>query len=74
LVSETLLVQTFVHGESQYSVPKVTIKKLKNKKYHIVGTVPKYIRTTLVERGNIDTAYTKIHDLPLFLAWYRHFK
>jgi hypothetical protein len=30
-IYNSLLVQTFVHGESHYSVPKVTIKKMKNK-------------------------------------------
>jgi len=34
---------------------------MKNKKYHTVGTVLKYSRKT-VERDNIDTHYTQIHE------------
>ena len=35
---------------------------------HTVGTVPKYNRT-VVERGNIDTLNTEIHDrLPSWLG------
>ena len=36
--------------------------KIKNKKYHAVGTFPKSNRKT-VERGKIDTPNTHIHDL-----------
>jgi hypothetical protein len=35
--------------------------KMKNKKYHTVGTVPKF-NSKLVERGKIGTLITKIHD------------
>jgi hypothetical protein len=37
---------------------------MKNKKYHIVGEVPKYNRT-FVERGTIDTPNTRILDRSL---------
>ena len=38
--------------------------KLKNNKYHTVGTVPKYERK-IVERGKIDTSNTQMHDCSL---------
>jgi len=36
--------------------------KMKNKKYHTVGTIPKS-NIKFVERGKIDTPNTQIHDL-----------
>jgi hypothetical protein len=51
----------------------VLYNKIKNKKYHTVGTVPKSNKK-IVERGKIDTFSTQIHVRSLtFLAWYRHF-
>jgi hypothetical protein len=41
------------------------MKKMKNNKYHTVGTVPKSNRK-IVERDKIDTSNTQIHDLSLF--------
>jgi len=40
---------------------------MKNKKYHIVGTVPKY-NIKIVERGKIDTFNTHIHERSLSLG------
>jgi hypothetical protein len=42
--------------------------KMKNIKYHTVGTIPK-ANIKIVERGKINTPNTQIHDL----AWYSHF-
>jgi hypothetical protein len=42
-------------------------QKKKNKKYHTVGTVPKY-NIKIVERGKIDTFNTHIHELSLSLG------
>jgi hypothetical protein len=46
--------------------------KLKNKKFHIVGTVPKS-NIKIVERDKMDTPNTQIHDRSPFPAWYKHF-
>jgi len=35
---------------------------MKTKKYYTVGTVSKSSKTKIVERGNIDTLNTQIHD------------
>jgi hypothetical protein len=40
---------------------------MKNKKYHTVGTVPKY-NIKIVERGKIDTFNTHIHEHSLSLG------
>jgi hypothetical protein len=40
---------------------KHTFNKMKIKKYYTDGTVPKSKRK-IVERGNIDTLNTQIHD------------
>ena len=37
---------------------------MKAKKYHTVGTIPKFNRK-IVERGQIDNPNTQIHDLSL---------
>jgi len=37
---------------------------MKNKNYHIVGTVPKSNRK-IVEKGKIDDPNTQIHDVTL---------
>ena len=52
----TFLVLRFNKGMDTYR------SKMKNKKYHTVGTVPKSNRK-IVERGNIDIHNTEIHDL-----------
>ena len=44
--------------------------KMKNKKYHTVGRIPK-TSSKMVERGKIDTLNTQTHDRSL--PWYRHF-
>ena len=38
--------------------------KIKNKKYHTVGTIPKS-NIKIVERGKMYTPNIKIHDRPL---------
>jgi len=40
--------------------------KMKNKKYHSVGAVPKS-NSKFVERCKIETPHTQIHDLSLSL-------
>jgi len=37
---------------------------MENQKYHTVGTVPKSNKN-IIERGEIDTPNTHIHDRPL---------
>ena len=39
-------------------------RKMKNEKYHTVGTVLK-LNSKIVVRGNIDPFYRQIHDRPL---------
>jgi hypothetical protein len=51
--------------------PTMFHNKMKNKKYHTVGIVQKYhtvgivqkYNRKIVERGNINTPNTQIHDL-----------
>ena len=40
---------------------------MKTKKYHTVGTVPKF-NTKIVETGKMDTPNTQIHDRSL--SWF----
>jgi len=44
--------------------------KMKNKKYHTVGTVPKSNRK-IVERGKVYTPNTQIHDRSLSCEDYK---
>ena len=41
-----------------------TMYGIKEKKYHTIGTVPKYNRKN-VEMGKVDTSNTQIHDISL---------
>jgi len=45
---------------------------MKNKKDHIVGTVPKLTDRKIGGRGKLDTPNTQIHDRSHFLAWARY--
>jgi len=47
-----------------YYGPVETTYKMKNKKYHTFGTVPKSKRK-ITETGNIDIPSTQIHNDPL---------
>ena len=39
---------------------------MNNKKFHTVGTIPKFNRK-IIERGNIDIPNIHVHDRSLFL-------
>jgi len=52
-------------GKRPISVQK-DLNKMKNKKYHAVGIIPKS-NIKIVERDKFDTPNRKIHDHSLFL-------
>ena len=54
-------------GVMQQTINQLKSQKMKNKTYHTVGTVPKYIRK-IVKKGKIDTPSTQNYtaDFPGF--------